>query len=105
MIAVPSAPIGTRIAQAVLDARLAACAQLLGPMTSTYIWKGRQESARERLLLFKTERSRRARLVRLVRSLHPYEVPEILVLPIVAADDAYARWVRAALQAGHRSSS
>jgi periplasmic divalent cation tolerance protein len=105
MVAVPSVPIGTRIAQAVLEARLAACAQLLGPMTSHYIWKGRRESARERLLLLKTERSHSARLVRLVRSLHPYEVPEILVLPIVAADAAYARWVRATLRAEHSASS
>lgn len=101
-ISVPALRVGEAIADAALDARLAACVQILAPMTSHYLWKGRKESARERLLLLKTRRSCVAPLARLVRTLHPYEVPEIVVLPIVAANAAYAHWIEQELRQGSR---
>ena len=101
-ISVPALRVGQSIAHAALGAHLAACVQILGPMTSHYLWKGREETARERLLLIKTHRSCVAPLARLVRTLHPYEIPEIVVLPIIAADAAYARWVEQEVRPGRR---
>jgi periplasmic divalent cation tolerance protein len=80
-------------ALALVDARLAACVNLLPVMESVYRWEGRVERASERQLLLKTSRDRVAALRERVRELHPYDVPEFIVLPIVDGDDAYLRWI------------
>jgi periplasmic divalent cation tolerance protein len=80
-------------AQALVEARLAACVNLLPAMESIYRWKGRVERDAERQLLIKTSRDRIPALWERIRGLHPYEVPEFLVLPIVDGNDAYLRWV------------
>jgi periplasmic divalent cation tolerance protein len=80
-------------ARALVDARLAACVNLLPVMESVYRWKGGIERDGERQLLIKTSRDRVSALWECVRTLHPYEVPEFLVLPIVDGNDAYLRWV------------
>jgi len=98
VVAVPNLRIGRALARGALAARLAACVQISGPVTSHYVWKGREESTREHLVLFKTRKSCFPALARLVRTLHPYEVPEIVALPIVAADGAYSRWVKQSLR-------
>lgn len=103
VVAVPNRRVGRVLAQGALAAGLAACVQISGPMTSHYVWKGRTESAREHLVFFKTRRSCFRALARLVRTLHPYEVPEILLFPIVAADAAYARWMEQSLRRPSRS--
>ena len=83
-----------RIARAVVEARLAACVNILpGVVTSVYRWKGKVESARERLLLIKTSRKRLAKLQAAVEQLHSYEVPEFIAVPIVAGSRAYLEWV------------
>ncbi len=102
VVAVPNARIGRALARGALAARLAACVQITGAVTSHYVWKGREESVRELLVLFKTRRSCTRDLARLVRGLHPYEVPEILVFPVVAADAAYSRWVNQSLRGATR---
>ena len=81
-------------AQTLVDARLAACVNLLAPMESIYRWEGRVDREQERQLLIKTSRDRLAALWDRVRELHPYDVPEFLVLPIVEGNQAYLRWVR-----------
>ena len=91
-----SAAEARRIAQAVVEARLAACVNILpGMVTSIYRWKGKVESAQERLLLVKTSRKRLARLQAEVVRLHSYDVPEFIALPIVAGSRAYLAWVEA----------
>jgi periplasmic divalent cation tolerance protein len=83
-----------RIARAVVNARLAACVNILpGAVLSIYRWKGKVESARERLLLIKTSRKRLAKLQAAVERLHSYEVPEFIALPIVAGSRAYLTWM------------
>ena len=83
-----------QIARAVVEARLAACANILpGPITSIYRWKGKVESAPERLLLIKTSRRRLAKLQAAIDRLHSYDVPEFVVLSITAGSRSYLAWI------------
>lgn len=79
--------------RALVDQRLAACVNLLPAMESIYRWEGRVEQESERQLVIKTSRDRLDALWERVRDLHPYEVPEFLVLPIVEGNEAYLRWI------------
>jgi len=80
-------------AHALVEARLAACVNALPPMRSIYRWEGRIEQDDERQLLIKTSRDRLEDLWTRVREVHPYDVPEFVVLPIVDGSDAYLRWL------------
>jgi periplasmic divalent cation tolerance protein len=83
-----------RIARSVVEARLAACVNILrAPVESVYRWKGAVETAREYLLLIKTTRSRLSALEKTVRRLHRYEVPEFIALPIAEGSRAYLNWL------------
>jgi periplasmic divalent cation tolerance protein len=84
-----------RIADALLSARLAACVQNLGPMTSRYWWKGEREAAAEWLLVAKTRVARLDDLVAAVRTIHSYETPEIVATPIIGGDSDYLAWLDA----------
>jgi periplasmic divalent cation tolerance protein len=84
---------GLAFGRALVDERLAACVNLLAPMESVYRWEGRVEKESERQLVIKTSRDRVIALWDRVRELHPYEIPEFLVLPIVDGNEAYLRWV------------
>jgi periplasmic divalent cation tolerance protein len=87
-----------RIARGVVEERLAACVNILpGAVHSIYRWKGKVESARERLLLIKTSRKRLAKLRTAVERLHSYDVPEFVALPIAAASPAYLAWIEECL--------
>lgn len=82
------------LARDLVDARLAACANLLPGATSVYRWEDRVEEARETLLVLKTVASRVDALREAVTRLHPYSVPEFLVLPVESGLEAYLSWVR-----------
>jgi periplasmic divalent cation tolerance protein len=82
-----------RIAVRVVEERLAACAQVVGPVSSTYRWQGEVERAWEWYCHLKTSTSRLAELQRRLRELHPYEVPEIIAVPIVQGDSDYLSWI------------
>lgn len=84
---------GHAFARALVEDRLAACVNLLPPMESVYRWEGRVERETERQVVIKTSRDRMVSLWDRVRELHPYEVPEFVVLPIIDGNDAYLRWV------------
>ncbi len=79
-------------ARTLVEERLAACVNAHGPMKSTYQWKGQVEVEPERQVVIKTTRARLAALETRLRALHPYEVPEIVVID-AAASDAYGSWV------------
>src|SRR5262245_5884727 len=85
-------------AQALVEARLAACVNLLPIMQSVYRWQGEVEQENERQMLIKTSRVRLTGLWERVRDLHPYEVPEFLVLPVVDGSDAYLKWLGDAIR-------
>jgi periplasmic divalent cation tolerance protein len=81
-------------AEALVQERLAACVSIGAPMTSVYTWHGSVERAGERQLILKTVGGRVPTLKARLASLHPYEVPELLVLPAADGGDAYLAWVR-----------
>jgi len=81
------------LARTLVTERLAACVNVYGPMSSTYRWKETVEREAERQLVIKTTSDRLAALERRVRELHPYEVPEFLVVPVESGTDAYLQWL------------
>ena len=81
------------IARALVDQRLAGCVQVLGPITSTYRWQGTIETAREWQCWAKSRRELYDKIERTIRRLHPYEVPEILALPVAAGSPDYLAWL------------
>jgi periplasmic divalent cation tolerance protein len=81
------------MARTLVDEHLAACVNVLAPMISTYRWKGAVERETERQLVIKTTRARLTALEARLRALHPYELPEFLVLTVEAASAGYAAWV------------
>jgi len=83
-----------RVANALIDDRLAACVNALPAMQSVYRWKGSIETAREVLLLIKTTGDRFPALRDRILELHSYETPEIIALPIVAGAEKYLAWLR-----------
>ena len=84
-----------RIGRAVVEKRLAACANILRvPVESVYWWKGKVEKAREVMVLLKTTAERLKKLETEVKRLHSYDVPEFVALPVVAGSREYLRWVR-----------
>jgi periplasmic divalent cation tolerance protein len=90
----PDRAIADRVAAELVSGGLAACAQVIGPMTSTYRWDGRMETADEWYCFLKTTESRLPELRARLRELHPYELPEIIAVPIADGDPAYLRWIR-----------
>jgi periplasmic divalent cation tolerance protein len=80
------------LAQTLVDERLAACVNIHGPMTSTYRWRGEVEREAERQLVIKTTRDLSDAVQARVRELHPYELPE-LVIVAAQGSDAYAGWI------------
>lgn len=82
------------IARTLVDERLAACVNVLPPMRSTYRWKGAVEQEREQQLIIKTTADRVDALEARLRELHPYEVPEFLVLRVSDGSEPYLRWVQ-----------
>ena len=87
-----------RIARALVEARLAACVQIVGPITSRYHWKGAIETAEEWQCVAKSREVLFAEIDEAIRGIHPYDVPEILALPIAAGSRAYLEWVGAELK-------
>lgn len=90
----PDEPSARRIASSLVEARLAACVQVLGPLHSTYRWKGRVDQATEWLCLVKTAEGALDALLPRLRELHPYDTPEIIVLPVLGGDPSYLEWVQ-----------
>lgn len=88
------------LAQTLLERRLAACVNLLSPARSLYRWQGQIETATEIPMLIKTTRAGYPALEAALRELHPYEVPEIIALPLAAGLPAYLDWVAAQLNGG-----
>jgi len=83
-----------KIARAVVEARVAACANVMGgPVESIYRWKGKVESAKEALLLVKSTRKRFAALEREIRRLHSYDTPEIIAVAIMEGSKSYLQWI------------
>jgi periplasmic divalent cation tolerance protein len=93
MVTVPDALTAVKIAESLLQQRLAACIHRFPAGQSMYRWQGKIETASEFTLLIKTHARCRSELVAAVQALHPYEVPEILALPVIAGLASYLNWI------------
>jgi len=92
-ITTPDAEVADRIARRLVTDGLAACAQQVPGLTSTYVWEGEVEQASEVLLLVKTTTGAFEAVCTAVTAVHPYDVPEIVAVPVTAALGSYERWV------------
>ena len=81
------------IAQHLVEAKLAACVQIVGPITSIYRWKGKVENAQEWLCLIKTQDYLYNKVEAAIKSHHPYETPEIIAIQIVKGSKEYLQWI------------
>lgn len=99
---VPSREKGLEIARSLIEARLAACAQVVGPITSTYRWKGDVQVDEEYLLLIKTAAARYADVEAHVHRMHSYSVAEIISVPINSGLASYLEWMDEETQAPGR---
>jgi periplasmic divalent cation tolerance protein len=75
------------------DAQTAGCAQVVGPITSVFWWQGQIEKAEEWLCLIKSRRDLYAALEQAILAVHPYDVPEILAMPVTAGSKGYLEWL------------
>ena len=82
-----------KIARDVVEKRLAACAQVLGPIESTYWWQGEVEKAEEWLCILKSRNDLYAELEKAIKGIHPYDVPEILAVPVISGNPDYLQWL------------
>ena len=89
----PDAATARSISSELVSARLAACANILPAVQSIYRWKRKIESGNETLVFFKLSEERQSAFQKKLRSLHPYDVPEIIFLPLAGGLPEYLRWV------------
>ena len=97
LVTVSSLSEGQAIATALIEDKLAACVNLL-PIDSIYLWQGEIQQDREYQLIIKTDLNKVAELAAKIKTLHSYEVPEIIALPIVDGSQAYLDWVGTSLR-------
>jgi periplasmic divalent cation tolerance protein len=94
LITVPSREVGEKVARALLEQRLAACVNILPAIQSHYWWQGEIQQEQEALLFVKSRADLFAsRLIPAVQAVHPYEVPEIIALPVTMGLESYLGWV------------
>lgn len=89
----PDEPSAEKLAQQLVEARAAACVNRLAPCVSTYRWRNNIESSTEVPVLIKTTQGGYSRLEKLIREAHPYELPEIIAVPVTAGLPAYLDWI------------
>ena len=89
----PDRDSAVKLARALIERRLAACVNILSPCRSVYRWQGKTEDAEEFPMLIKTTRERYAELEAAIRAGHPYELPEIIAVPLAGGLPAYLEWV------------
>lgn len=99
----PDAARAQDLAQVLVESRTAACVNVLAPCRSVYRWQGAVESAGEIPMMIKTTRARYADLERQLRASHPYAVPEIVAVPVMAGWPGYLDWLRESVAPAHGS--
>ncbi|HEX9100984.1 MAG TPA: divalent-cation tolerance protein CutA [Polyangia bacterium] len=97
LVTVPDGATADKLAEALVGERLAACVNVLGGVRSVYRWKGAVERAEELLCVCKTTRAAFPRLHARVVELHPYELPEVIALPVEAGHAPYLEWITASV--------
>lgn len=94
LVTAPNLKTARRLARAALRKRLAACANLIPGLESHYWWRGKMESSREVLLIFKTRASCLGKLEKVILAEHPYDTPEFVVLRLTAGTERYLAWLK-----------
>jgi periplasmic divalent cation tolerance protein len=93
-ITAPNEDMAASIARALVESKLAACANIIKSIRSIYTWQGKVQDDQEVLMIVKTRRTLFDALISKVKEFHSYEVPEIIALPIVAGSEDYLKWMR-----------
>lgn len=94
LITVPSKQVGRTIADSLIERKLAACVNIMSPIQSVFMWKGEVNDEEEALLIVKSRSSLfENELIPAVQAVHPYEVPEIIALPILMGLQSYLDWI------------
>jgi len=100
-ITVPNKKEANKIAKHLIKNRLAACVNIIDKIESVFWWQGKIDKAREVLLIIKSQKSKLTRIIKLVKSLHSYEVPEIIALPLIAGYKPYLDWLDESIRKPH----
>jgi periplasmic divalent cation tolerance protein len=87
-----------KIARVLVEKRIAACVQIMGPLTSFFQWQGKLDSAEEYLCVIKSRSDLFQEMETIIKSMHPYEVPEILATPITKGNKDYLSWLAETLE-------
>jgi periplasmic divalent cation tolerance protein len=87
-----------RIAAELIKKRLAACVNIIDGIESFFWWRGKAERAKEALLIVKSKKERLTKIIKTIKAMHSYEVPEIIALPVIAGDEPYLRWIDASVR-------
>ena len=87
-----------KIAAGLIKQKLAACVSVLDKVDSVFFWENKVQKAKEFLLIIKSTRAKFKQVAKLIKSMHSYEVPEIIAIPIITGDKSYLRWIDAALR-------
>jgi periplasmic divalent cation tolerance protein len=94
LVTAPDAAVAQQLARLVLEQKLAACINIIPAMTSFFWWQGKIDEQTETLLIIKTVAEKLTVLIEAVKKNHPYEVPEIIALPVVGGSEDYLKWLR-----------
>lgn len=87
-----------KIASGLIRQRLAACVNIVDKVDSLFFWEAKVQKAKESLLIIKSARAKLPQIIRLIKSLHSYKLPEIIALPIIAGYKPYLRWIDASIR-------
>jgi len=97
-ITAPNKKEAEKVSEILLDKRVASCVNILGSVDSHFWWKGKKERVKEYLLIAKTTRRAMRKLVKIVKSAHSYDVPEIIAIPIIAGYRPYLNWIEGSVK-------
>jgi len=86
------------IAKVLINNKLAACVNIIGGVESLFRWKGKVDSAKEALLIIKSKKEKVAKIIKLVKLTHSYEIPEIISLPVTTGFRPYLKWIDESLR-------
>jgi len=100
-IAVPNKKEADKIARHLIKNRLAACVNIIDKIDSVFRWEGKVDRAREALLVIKSKKSKLTNIIKLVKSMHSYEVPEIIALPLIGGYKPYLNWLDESVRKSH----
>jgi periplasmic divalent cation tolerance protein len=98
LVTAPSKEEAEKIAHSLLNERLIACANIIGPVHSLFWWQDKIDKAQEHIILMKTRKDLFSKLSEKVKSLHSYQIPEIIAMPIVEGFKPYMEWLESSLK-------